>query len=274
MDGKTPLVSVVMSVYNGGLWTKTAIESVIHQTYTNWEFVIIDDASSDETRSILAAYASDPKFKIITNSEQKGLTKNLNIGIKASNGELIARMDADDICMPGRFAKQVKYLLDHKDVAVISGFVELIDEDGNEKGQWQDDREANSWMKIKRALPWKNCIAHPAVMMRKNIFEKYKYNETQRSSQDWDLWLQLAANNVIIEKIDEPLLLYRVHSKSITAGSLRKSAYRKIHIVIKKYLLLVWQQKKFNSFNLEVFFAFFINAVKLFFSTIKRSLTS
>jgi len=274
MDGKTPLVSVVMSVYNGGPWTKTAIESVIHQTYTNWEFVIIDDASSDETRSILAAYATDPKFKIITNSEQKGLTKNLNIGIKTSNGELIARMDADDICMPGRFAKQVKYLSDHKEVAVISGFVELIDENGNAKGPWQDDREANSWMKIKRALPWKNCIAHPAVMLRKNIFEKYRYNETQRSSQDWDLWLQLAANNVIIEKINEPLLLYRVHSRSITAGSLRRSAYRKMHFVIKKYLLLVWQQKNFNSFNLKVLFAFFINAVKLFFSTIKRSITS
>jgi glycosyltransferase involved in cell wall biosynthesis len=273
MDGKTPLVSVVMSVYNGGPWTKAAIESVIHQTYSNWEFLIIDDASSDETRSFLAAYASNPKFKIITNPEQKGLTKNLNIGVKASNGELIARMDADDICMPERFAKQVEYLLAHKQVAVISGFVEFIDENGNTKGQWQDDREANSWMKIKRALPWKNCIAHPVVMMRKNIFEKYKYNETQRSSQDWDLWLQLAAHSVIIEKINEPLLLYRVHSKSITAGSLRKSAYRKIHNVIKKYLLLVWQQKKFNSFNLVVLFAFVINAVKLFFSTIKRSLT-
>jgi len=273
MDGKTPLVSVVMSVYNGGPWTKAAIESVIHQTYTNWEFIIIDDASNDETRSILAAFDSNPKVKIITNSEQRGLTKNLNIGVKVSSGELIARMDADDICMPERFAKQVEYLLAHKEVAVIGGFVEFIDENGNAKGQWQDDREANSWMKIRKALPWKNCIAHPVVMMRKNIFEKYKYNETQRSSQDWDLWLQLAAHNVIIEKIKEPLLLYRVHSKSITAGSLSKSAYRKIHNVIKKYLLLVWQQKKFNSFNLKVLFAFVINAVKLFFSTIKRSLT-
>lgn len=274
MDGKTPLVSVVMSVYNGGPWTKAAIESVVHQTYSNWEFIIIDDASKDETKSILAAYSSNPKFKIITNTEQRGLTKNLNTGIKATSGELIARMDADDICLPERFTKQVDFLLNHPETSVVSGFVEFIDEKGDPKGEWRDDRKANSWKKIKQMLPWKNCIAHPVVMIRKKVFEKYQYNEAQTNSQDWDLWLQLAADNIIIGKINESLMLYRVHSQSMTAGSLKRSGFRKIHNTIKEYLHLVWKQKKFNSFNLKVLFAFSINAVKLFFSSIKRSVTS
>ena len=274
MDGKAPLVSVVMCVFNGGPWTRDAIESIIQQSYSNWEFIIINDGSSDETERILSTYISDPKFRITSNSEQKGLTKNLNIGIQLANGEFIARMDADDICLPERFAKQVDYLLNHPDVSVISAFVNLVDKDGKVKGDWKDDRQANKWPKIKKMLPWKNCIAHPIVMMRKSIFEKYQYNETQRSSQDWDLWLQLAADNVVIEKIHEPLLNYRVHDQSITAGSLKGSAYRKMHNVLRKYLLLVREKKKINFFNLRVLFAYYMNAVRLFLSTIKRSITS
>lgn len=274
MDAKTPLVSVVMSVYNGEQWLPSAIESIIHQTYSNWEFIIVDDNSNAATKEILSRYSNHPKFNILVNKTNLGLTKNLNTAIANANGELIARMDADDISSSERFEKQVAFLIQHPDASVISSFIECIDQNGNQKENWADDRNANSWRKIKALLPWKSCLAHPTVMFRKNVFEKYKYNESQLHSQDWDLWLQLAADNKIIEKINEPLLQYRVHTQSVTSGSLKKSAFFKMHSTYKNYLQLAWQKKKFNLFNLKVLFAFLFNWVKLFLSLIKRLFTS
>jgi glycosyltransferase involved in cell wall biosynthesis len=274
MDGKIPLVSVIMSVYNGSQWLKDAIESVIQQTYKNWEFIIIDDDSNDETVDILNQYKSDPRFKIIRNAERKGLTKNLNSSIAISNGEFVARMDADDICMPDRLKKQVTYLNQNSTTQVVCSFIDFIDEHGNPKGVWEDDRKTTSWKKIRSTLPWRSCIGHPTVMFKKEVFAKYSYNETQASSQDWDLWLQLAADNIVIEKLNEPLLLYRVHSKSVTAISLKKTAFFKMNETYSNYLKLVWQKKKFNLFNLKVLTAFLFNKVKLFLSRIKRAFTS
>ena len=274
MDAKTPLVSVVMSVYNGGQWLNAAIESIIHQTYSNWEFIIVDDNSNLATKNILKSYKLNPKFKIITNESNLGLTKNLNMAIAVAHGEFIARMDADDISMSDRIEKQVSYLIQKPDVSVVGSFIECIDETGNQKANWNDDRNAINWKTIKATLPWKSCLAHPTVVFRKNIFDKYKYNESQHHSQDWDLWLQLAADNVIIEKINEPLLQYRVHNQSITSGSLKKSAFLKIHSIYKIYLKSVWQKKKFNLFNLNVLIAFKINWVKLILSRIKRLIKS
>ena len=274
MDGKAPLVSVVMSVFNGGQWLQAAIDSIVQQTYTNWEFVIIDDASNDDTKTILNAYSQNPKFKIITNQQNKGLTKNLNTGIALSKGEFIARMDADDISVPDRFAKQVAYLQSNPGVEVVSSFIEFIDENGHAAGQWDDDRNATNWKKIKRKLPWYSCVAHPTVIIRKTVFENYKYNESQQNSQDWDLWLQLAADDKVIKKINESLLFYRVHKQSMTAGSLKKSAFRKMHNTYRNYLQLVISNRKFNLFNLKVFFAFLVNIVKLLLSTLKRAITS
>lgn len=274
MDGKTPLISIVMSVYNGSQWLKAAIDSVVQQTYSNWEFIIIDDASSDDSTEIIKSYAADKRFQLIKNNIQQGLTRNLNTGIGIAKGEYIARMDADDICLPDRFKKQVEFLSDHTEVSVVSGFVELIDENGISLGEWKDDRKANSWKLIKRMLPWKNCIAHPTVMMRNDLFKKYKYNEKQKNSQDWDLWLQLAASNIIIEKINEPLLQYRMHSQSVTAGSLKKSSSKKVFTVLLNYLDLAFRNKKLNFFNLEVLIVFELYAFVHFFSSIKRFFTS
>ena len=274
MDGKAPLVSVVMSVYNGSEWLKEAIESIIRQTYSNWEFIIVDDGSDQATKQILNNYKIDPRFKIITNEQKQGLTKNLNIAIEKVKGEFIARMDADDISLPGRFRKQVDYLVDHQNTSVISGFIIFIDDKGNQTGIWEADRKNVTWAQIRSTLPWECCIAHPSVMIRAGVFKKYQYNETQVHSQDWDLWLQLAASNMIIEKITEPILHYRVHPKSITATSLKKSAFRKMDETYKNYLGLVSATNKRNTFNLLVRIAFLFNRLKLFLSGIKKKFVS
>ncbi|HJS53752.1 MAG TPA: glycosyltransferase [Chitinophagaceae bacterium] len=270
MDGKTPLVSVVMSVYNGSKWLEEAIESIINQTYTNWEFIIVDDGSDEPTKKILDTYKNNPKFRILANSQKKGLTKNLNTAIKQASGEYIARMDADDVSLPDRFQRQVDYLNQHRYVSVISGFITFINEEGDQPGSWAEDRKNVTWPQIKSTLPWQNCLAHPSVMIRAGVFRNYHYNEAQTHSQDWDLWLQLAADNQIIEKIPDVILLYRVHSKSITASSLKKSAFAKNHETYKNYLSLVAALHKPNWFNLKVRFAFLFNRLKLFLSGIKR----
>ena len=270
MDGTIPLVSVIMSVYNGEQWLRQAIDSIINQTYKNWEFIIIDDASNETTQSILHQYTNDTRFQIIRQSTQQGLTKNLNTAIGLCAGNLIARMDADDISLPARFEKQVFYLQSQPSVAVVASYIDMIAEDGKPIGKWADDRNATNWPRIKAMLPWKNCIAHPTIMIRKKILQEYRYNEKQLHSQDWDLWLRLAADGKIIEKIPEPLLLYRIHADSVTSRSNKKMAFLKRNESYKKYL----SHSKFSPFNIKVWLGYLFNSIKLFLSRIKKSFSS
>ena len=266
-----PLVSVIMSVYNGEQFLQQAIESILSQTYPNWEFIIIDDASNEATRNILRQYKNDPRFKIIRQDTNRGLTKNLNQAIEFSKGEFIARMDADDISLSDRFEKQVNFLQQHFETAAVFGLVELIDENGNSSGQWDDDIKAITYQRIRRRLPFSNCVAHPSVMMRKDVLQQYKYNEEQVHSQDWDLWLRMVSDGKIVEKINAPVLLYRIHKNSVTKISNKKSAFLKMHKSYKPYLKQVWKEKKLNSFNVLVYAGFFLNTIKLGLSRIKRA---
>ena len=270
MDETAPLVSTIMSVYNGDQWLRQAIDSIINQTYKNWEFIIIDDASNAATQTILDQYANDKRFKIIHQRTQQGLTKNLNIAIDLCTGDLIARMDADDISLPARFEKQVFYLLSKPSVSVVASYIEMIDETGKPTGIWSDDRKATSWRNIKAMLPWKNCIAHPTIMTRKTILREYRYTEAQIHSQDWDLWLRLAADGKIIEKIPEPLLLYRIHPDSVTSRSNKKKSFLKRHESYQTYL----RHSKLNAFNVKIWLGFLFNGTKLFLSRIKKTFSS
>lgn len=270
MDEKAPLVSTIMSVYNGDQWLRQAIDSIINQTYKNWEFIIIDDASNATTQNILGQYANDKRFKIIRQSTQQGLTKNLNTAIDLCAGDLIARMDADDISLPTRFEKQVFYLLSKPSVSAVASYIDMIDETGKPIGIWSDDRKATSWQNLKAILPWKNCIAHPTIMIRKTILWEYRYNEEQKHSQDWDLWLRLAADGKIIEKIPEPLLFYRVHADSVTSKSNKKISFLKRHESYRKYL----RHSKLNAFNIKIWLGFLFNGIKLLLSRIKKSFSS
>jgi glycosyltransferase involved in cell wall biosynthesis len=270
MDAGTPLVSVIMSVHNGEQWLDEAIVSIIRQTYPNWEFIIIDDASNEATKERLLHYSIDSRIKIVRKETQQGLTKNLNTAIDLCKGHFIARMDADDISVHERLEKQLDYLVDHPEVAVVAGFIDIMDDTGRLTGIWPDDRRADSWKKIKARLPWKSCIAHPTVMFRKEVLQQYRYNESQTHSQDWDLWMRLAADGKIIEKIKEPLLLYRVHYGSVTSKTIKKSAFLKKHETYRHYL----RGSKLNGFNTKVWIGFVFNRIKLFLSRIKRRFTS
>lgn len=267
-----PLVSVVMSVYNGEAWLKKAIDSICAQTYTHWEFLIVDDGSNTATQEILQSYAGEKRIRIISNAERRGLTKNLNTAIAQSRGSLVARMDADDMALPQRLEKQVAYLQAHPQVALVASFVMFMDEEDRLTGPWAEDREADDFEKIKHLLPVRNCLAHPTVMFRKTAWEQIPYNEAQVHSQDWDLWMQWAAAGLRMEKIKEVLLHYRVHTRSVTSTSNKKSAFLKKDTVYRNYLQLARSRPGDKVFFRRVKKAYQVNRIKLLLSGIKRRL--
>lgn len=218
-----PKISVIMSAYNAEKFIEEAVESILRQTFTDFEFIIIDDASSDKTPSILRNFSyKDPRIKIITNEKNLGLTKSLNLGIENSRGEYIARMDADDISFPERFEKQVKFLDENKETGVVGAWAKVIDEEGKEIDEF--DYEEIDSQTVRKELIKSNVIIHPLAMIRKSVLEKVGgYDESFQYAQDYDLWFR-------IEKVSEiqnlPLFLmnYRISRKSITSSKNNKQS--------------------------------------------------
>jgi glycosyltransferase involved in cell wall biosynthesis len=217
-----PKVSVVMSVYNGALYLREAIDSILNQTFKDFEFIIINDYSSDNSEEILKEYAEkDKRVKVITNKFNLGLTKSLNIGIKESQGRYIARMDADDIAYPERLQKQINFLENNLDYGVVGAFAKVI----NDKGESVDNFEYEETdREIKNSLIKWNSIIHPLAFMRKSVLNKVcGYDESFKYAQDYDLWLRLSKKTKFIN-LPEYLLYYRISDKSITGSKNKEQA--------------------------------------------------
>ena len=157
-------ISVLMSVNNGERYLKQSIDSIIHQTFNDFEFIIINDGSNDDSLKIIKSY-NDNRIKLINNKKRLGLTKSLNIGLKSCKSDIIARMDADDISKKDRFEKQYHYLLKNKDIAVLGGQVILIDQNDNELKQ--NPRYPLSNQLIKWELFNEVPFCHPSIFIRK-----------------------------------------------------------------------------------------------------------
>ena len=209
-----PQVTVLMSVYNGQKYLREAIDSILNQTFKDFEFLIIDDGSTDSSAEIIRSY-TDPRIRLIRNEKNIGLTRSLNKGLKLAKGEYIARMDADDISLPERFEKQVRFLDENKNVAVISSSVILVDSCGREVERWMLATDSDE---IKRFfLRDQNQIAHPFSMYRKKCVEKVgMYREEFEAAQDFDLWMRMI-EQYDIANIREPLGRYRVGNNSGSA---------------------------------------------------------
>jgi glycosyltransferase involved in cell wall biosynthesis len=208
-----PEVSVVMSVYNGERFLQEAVRSILDQTFPDFEYIIVDDGSTDQTASILGSF-DDQRIRLIYNPENLGLTASLNKGIDAAQGEFIARMDADDVSLPSRLEKQVSYLRSHPDIGVVGTDKQDIDLEGRylEKN-WNPPTLPGyvGWR-----LYFGNPIIHPSVMIRKRCLENVGlYDNYKRTAQDYDLWMRLSRVTKL-SNLNEVLILYRRHSRSIT----------------------------------------------------------
>ena len=180
-----PTISVVMSVLNGEKYLKRAIESILNQTFSDFEFIIIDDGSTDKSLEIIKEYKD--KRIIIIHHPNKGLTTSLNIGIRLSKSNYIARQDADDISYPDRLAEQFNHLSQNPSISVLATRAMI------KNGETRYQSNFYSSDEIKKKMRFQNIFIHSSVMIRKDKFEKVGlYNEFYRRSQDYDAWFRLS----------------------------------------------------------------------------------
>ncbi len=208
-----PKVSVTMAVYNGASYLREAIDSMLAQSFADFEFIIVDDGSTDSTAEILSGY-DDNRIVALRNAENLGLTRSLNICLRGARGEYVARMDADDIAHPRRLERQVEYLDRHPEVGLLGTWIERIDDQGNSIGV---RRLPTGGTFLRWGLLFGTPIAHPSVMFRRELARKTGYyDEKLRYAQDHELWVRLSFETVPAQ-LPEPLLRLRRHSRSISA---------------------------------------------------------
>ncbi|HEC93681.1 MAG TPA: glycosyltransferase [Candidatus Atribacteria bacterium] len=204
-----PKISVIMSVYNGEKYLKEAIGSILNQTFKDFEFIIINDGSTDDSSCILEEYAKkDSRIKVI-HQENIGLTKSLNKAIRLAKGEFIARQDVDDISLPERLEKQLEVFLGKPYIDLIASWYYII----NEKGKIIVERKIPDVKTVKKLLPLDNLICHTSVMFRKSKFlELGGYDERLKYGQDKDLWMKMGN----IEILNISLVKFRKHTSVVT----------------------------------------------------------
>lgn len=207
-----PLISVVMPAHNASKHISIAIESILNQTFKNFEFIIVNDNSSDKTAKIVKKYArKDLRIRLLNNSKKLDIAGSLNRGIEDSKSNIIARMDADDISTPQRLELQYKLIQKSKKTAAVGSNIILIDSLDNVIGLRNYPVTSE---KLKKCLFKYSPFAHPVVMFRKDIFEKVgKYNPKYSPTEDLDLWFRLG-KKYEFKSVPKPLLKYRLSEKS------------------------------------------------------------
>ena len=198
-----------MPVYNCERYVKEAINSILSQSYTNFEFLIIDDASSDSTKTIINEF-TDLRINLIEKPKNTGYTNSLNYGLSIAKGIYIARMDGDDISLQKRFSKQVAFMETHPDVAVCGTNYKIIGRDHAKLlPEMHDD--------IKLQLLENTCFGHPTVLIRKEILDQHnlQYNVEKEPAEDYAFWVNMLKYGKL-HNIQEILLHYRVHDKQVS----------------------------------------------------------
>lgn len=207
------LISVIMSVFNGERYLEEAIKSILNQTFEDFEFIIINDGSTDQSLKMIQKYAQqDSRIKWVSR-ENLGLVKSLNEAIGLSQGKYIARMDADDIALDKRLEKQFQFLESKPDIGVCGTWVKVFGVDLDTK-VW---RLPTCDKDLKASLIFSVPFAHPTVMYRKNLIDKNKvfYNADYKNAEDYKFWVDLSRFTAFAN-LPEALLMYRYHPQSVS----------------------------------------------------------
>lgn len=212
MEINKKLVSIIMPTYNANKYIKEAVDSIIKQTYNNWELLIVDDASTDSTQQIITEYINkDDRIKLIKGKKQ-GIGGALNLGISIAKGDYIARMDADDISLPLRLEKQIQFMERHSDIGVCATQYYCFTYNNVQK---KNMCKLFTDQDIKAGMIFSDVIGHPTVMFRKKVFDEgWRYKENI-IAEDYDLWTRMIPD-VNFACLEEVLLYYRMENQNLT----------------------------------------------------------
>lgn len=228
-----PLISVIMPVYNAEAFLKESIESILNQTYKNFEFIIIEDGSADKSPEIIKQYANkDYRIKFYKNLENTGYVRRLNEGLKLAKGKYVARMDADDISLPKRFEKQIERLEQDSKLAVVGSSAFSIDENGKKLNKWILNSDPEQ---TKTHFLFTNYVIHPSVIMRKSMIPKNGYREEFMPAEDFDLWVRIIKKHPI-SSISKPLLKYQIHPNNIS-GKKIETTFKLASKILERQLI-------------------------------------
>lgn len=231
-----PKVSVIMGIYNGEKTMERAIDSIIAQTYADWELIICDDCSTDNTYKIATEYAEkDSRIKVIQNEMNMRLAYSLNHCLSVAKGEYIARMDDDDICLPERFEKQVRYLDEHPEMAVVGSALIVFNETGD-----VGIRGLGTEYPLRSVVNRSTPFAHPTIMMRKSAYDilgGYTVSPETLRAEDLDLWYRFRLQKLDGYILQEPLLRYYEPTEAFKKRSVK--AAKGMVRINKKYFKLL-----------------------------------
>jgi len=238
-----------MPVYNCEAYIKESLESILNQTMTDFEFLIIDDASIDKTVDLIRSY-NDPRIRLIEKPINTGYTNSLNLGLELAKGKYVARMDGDDISLPERFAKQVAFLEENSEVVVCGSFCYRM---GENRIVYTPEKHET----IKLTLLRENALVHPSVMMRKDALDKLSivYDVTKEPAEDYDLWVRLLPIGKM-HNLQEVLLNYRVHNNQV---SKKRNEQQINSATSSKLQLLRYLNGEIDSKEQEVLKKIFLN---------------
>lgn len=226
-----PKISVLLPVYNGQQYLKEAVDSILAQTFTDFELILLDDCSTDATEQIIRTF-TDERIVSRRNEHNMGISATLNRGIRMAKGEYIARMDADDLALAHRFQKQVDYLNNHPEIGVLGTWITTFGEGIENQGfHFPTDPD-----QLKAEALFFCPLAHPSVMIRKSVMQQGNlwYSEEFNGMEDHYLWWQVCGLSRI-SSLPETLLNYRMHPGQVTQQR-SQAYYQKTELFIKERL--------------------------------------
>jgi len=231
MSKSNPTISVVMPVYNSAKYLALAIESILNQTFKDFEFIIVDDSSTDSTGQIIKKYIkSDKRIVVAKNIKNLGICNSLNIGLSLARGKYVARMDGDDWSYPERLFKQISFMESHPKTVICGGAIEVCDSNLRVKNQRHYPISDN---KVREKILKLNPFAHPAVMYRKEAAIKAGgYNEKLATVEDYDLYFRLGNLGKFVN-LNDTLLKLRLRDNSISSINATKQSAFHLYVRLK-----------------------------------------
>src|SRR3989344_4812533 len=266
----TPLISVIMPVYNSEAYIESSVESILNQSYTNFEFIIIDDASTDKTYDrLLKLIKIDKRIVLVKNKRNEGVTKSLNKALKIAKGKYIIRMDADDWSYPNRFKLQVDLMENNPDVVVSGSYVEIC----NSKLKMKNLRKYHlDDTTIRKHIFRYSPFAHPATIWKTKVLKENLYSEVIIVSQDYELYFRVGKIGKFMN-LDKPLLKLRMHDTSVSVTQSDYQLKNTVLIRLSAVLFLGYNMTKldkFYNFMQEIFISLIPVKVRFFLFNILR----